>query len=117
MTIEKVANPHRNSDKQPEKIWANIQMDELRRTECLCLNCERTREDSHYTSCPIAKTLYTMAIKNDMAMAITRCGATNELGNLLYVPRKKTGETPASHGIRSNPFGILSETFKVVAGK
>lgn len=47
-------------------------MDELRKNNCLCLNCElmtKIRE----TNCNIANQLYEISVKNDMAMAITRC--------------------------------------------
>ncbi|VVB82982.1 Uncharacterised protein [uncultured archaeon] len=89
MSIEKVVNPHKTTDKQSDEVWANIEMDELRRKECLCFNCEGTLENSPANECPVAKKLYELSVKYDMAMAITRCGATDERGNLLYIPRKK----------------------------
>jgi hypothetical protein len=92
MPIEKIANPHKERSEQPDEIWANTELDALRRTGCLCLNCERTRNaiDPTYTPCPIAKQLYELCITNDLAIAITRCGATDKkTGTLLYVPREK----------------------------
>jgi len=91
MTIEKVVNKYKKSEKQPNEVWANIEMDELRRKECLCLNCERTKNvvEIPYSPCPVAKQIYELCVKNDMAIAITRCGVTNDLGTLMYVPREK----------------------------
>lgn len=47
-------------------------MDELRKNNCLCLNCglmTGVRE----TNCNIANQLYQIAVENDMGMAITKC--------------------------------------------
>jgi hypothetical protein len=48
-------------------VWSNTMMDELRKDECLCLNCDRMEE------CPIAKSLYTDCREWDLALAVTRC--------------------------------------------
>lgn len=85
MTIEKIINPYKK-DKHPEKIWKNIELDELRKTECLCINCDRKNDKPVYISCPVAKKIYNICVEHDMAMAITRCGATDGEGNLLYRP-------------------------------
>ena len=64
-------------------------MDELRRLECLCLNCDRKNDDPPFSSCPVAGELYKISVKDNMAMAITVCGATDGNGELMYKPIKK----------------------------
>ena len=82
--IEKVENPYKKS----EQIWSNTRMDKLRREECLCRNCERMNDKPPYASCPVAGKLYQICLEHDMAMAITRCGAVDEKGELMYKPAK-----------------------------
>ncbi len=57
--------------KQIEKygatVWADGEMDALRKKRCLCLNCE------HSGSCNKAGNLYLMCKRNNLALAITRC--------------------------------------------
>ena len=48
-------------------VWSNAEMDELRKTECLCLNC------SKMSTCQIAKHLYNACKDYNLAMMITRC--------------------------------------------
>lgn len=48
-------------------VWVNIMMDELRKTECLCLNCKDIKD------CEIASKLYGICVNNDIATMITRC--------------------------------------------
>ena len=86
MGIEKVINKYKKTEKDPEQIWSNTDLDALRRKECLCLNCDRKNEEKPYGSCPVAAKLYAISVEHDMAMAITRCGATDEDGKLLYKP-------------------------------
>jgi len=89
MGIELIANKHKKIAKDPEKIWANTRMDDLRKEECLCLNCDRQNDEPAYSSCPVAQKIYeTICVEHNMAMAITKCGATDEEGNLLYKPVK-----------------------------
>jgi hypothetical protein len=61
----------KNIPEQVEKygsiVWSNIEMDELRKTECLCLNCAKM------SSCTAAKLLYDTCKGYDLAMMITRC--------------------------------------------
>ena len=54
-------------EKYGKTVWSNVDMDELRRTECLCLNC------SKMSSCQTAKHLYNACKDFNIAMAITRC--------------------------------------------
>jgi hypothetical protein len=49
-------------------IWSDIEMDELRKERCLCLNCSRRKEQ-----CARAKQFYLICKDYDMAMMITRC--------------------------------------------
>ena len=55
-----------------EQVYANPIMDELRKNNCLCLNCE-LMTGVRETNCDIANQLYKIAVENNMAMAITRC--------------------------------------------
>ena len=84
--IKKIINKYKTEPEEPDDVWANTEMDELRRKECLCLNCERKNDNIPYASCPVAKSIYDICLKHDMAMAITRCGAVDEEGNLMYLP-------------------------------
>jgi len=58
--------------------WTDREMDELRRTRCLCLRCDHMhfnaageQLDNH---CPFAATLFAVCKAADMATMITRCG-------------------------------------------
>jgi hypothetical protein len=84
--IVKVENKYKKKDKDPSEVWANIELNELRRKECLCINCGRKNEQPQYSSCPVAGKLYQVSLEHHMAFAITRCGATDEKGNLMYIP-------------------------------
>jgi len=57
--------------KQVEKygkvVWQHSEMDELRKTQCLCLNCSKMK------SCSAAKVFYEKCQMQDMALAVTRC--------------------------------------------
>lgn len=55
-----------------EQVYTNLIMDELRKSNCLCLNCE-LMTGVRETNCDIANQLYKIAVENNMAMAITRC--------------------------------------------
>lgn len=88
MGIEKVVNKYKKTEKDPEEVWSNIELDALRRKECLCINCDRKNDTAPYSSCPVAAKLYKICVEHNMAMAITKCGATNEGGELLYKPLK-----------------------------
>lgn len=89
MGIEKILNKHKTREEQPDEVWANTEMDELRRKKCLCVNCERKNDSPPYSSCPVAAKIYKICYEDSMAMAITKCGATGESGELLYLPLKK----------------------------
>ncbi len=86
MGIELIANPKKEI---PPKIWANKEMDEARREECLCYNCDRKKDNPPYSSCPTSSKLFKVAVEENMAMMITRCGAVDDKGELLYKPLNK----------------------------
>lgn len=88
MSIEQVANKYKKDEKSPDKVWANADLDALRKTDCLCVNCGRKNDSPAYSSCPTAKKLYDICVADNMAVAITRCGAVDEQGKLMYVPLK-----------------------------
>jgi len=48
-------------------VWVNPIIEALRESECLCLNCGIMK------TCPIAKRLFKLCVKEHLAMAITRC--------------------------------------------
>lgn len=74
--IERIVNPKKQTDADPAEVWANPEMDKLRRKECLCVNCGRKNDTPRpYASCPTAAALYTVCLEHHMAVAITRCGA------------------------------------------
>ncbi|MBU2638282.1 MAG: hypothetical protein KJ955_04880 [Nanoarchaeota archaeon] len=86
MGIEKVVNKYRRTGADPAEVWANTELDALRRKECLCINCERKDEPKPYESCPVAAKIYKVCVEHNMAMAITKCGTVDENGELLYKP-------------------------------
>ena len=61
MVIEKII-------KYGVEVYADVEMDNLRRERCLCLNCSIMN-----SGCETAKELYESAKKNNLAMMITRC--------------------------------------------
>ena len=48
-------------------VWADVEMDELRRERCLCLNC------LWYDECAVAIALYAICRQFGVALAVTRC--------------------------------------------
>ena len=66
-------------------VWSNTEMDEARKTECLCLRCDNleTREgcpgvwvnteDGTKVSVPVSKVFYTMCQASHTAFMVTRC--------------------------------------------
>lgn len=84
--VELIENKYLREGHPPE-IYAEPEMDRMRKEKCLCLNCRRGDEKIPYYSCPVAQSVYRICVDNDMAMMITRCGAIDKKGNLLYEPR------------------------------
>lgn len=54
-------------EKYGRSVWANQQMDDARRTECLCLNCKALND------CLIAKECIRLCKLTDIAFMVTRC--------------------------------------------
>lgn len=54
------------------KVWVNPTTESLRRTECLCFNCDKSKpgQSDH---CQIASSLYQICVKENVAFALTRC--------------------------------------------
>jgi hypothetical protein len=50
------------------EVFADLEMDNLRKERCLCLNCSKTEN-----SCNTSKILYYLSLQNHVAMMITRC--------------------------------------------
>lgn len=50
------------------EVYADIEMDNLRRERCLCLNCNKMD-----TSCHTAKVFYHLSLQNGIALMVTRC--------------------------------------------
>lgn len=64
------------------QVWVNKEMDELRRTECLCYNCDRLKIGGDESkNCPIAGIIYNLCKVVNIATMITRCS--------VFVPSKK----------------------------
>lgn len=78
--IELMDNPHN----EEQQLYGNRELDEFRRQECLCLNCERKNDEPAYSTCHVAGKFYEVCVENNMAVAIAVCGATDEDGKLLY---------------------------------
>jgi len=62
-----IGNKPRQIHKYGEDVWQHPDMDKLRRTECLCMNCE------HLGDCDMADEMYHFCKKNNIALAVTRC--------------------------------------------
>ena len=50
-----------------QKVLVNTLTEQLRRSECLCLNCELMQE------CTVAKELYDVCCQDNLALMVTRC--------------------------------------------
>lgn len=55
-----------------KKVWANPTTESLRRSECLCLNCANLKPGQP-DNCHIAQSLYEICVKENIALAVTRC--------------------------------------------
>ena len=54
------------------EVYADEEMDELRRKRCLCLKCKFMRSHKEL-NCPIAQKLFEISVQYDNAMMMTRC--------------------------------------------
>ena len=50
------------------EVFADVEMDNLRRERCLCLNCSRMDSD-----CSVSKDFYRLCLQNNIALMVTRC--------------------------------------------
>jgi hypothetical protein len=82
--VKKIPNKYKKTDKQPEEVWAQPAMDELRRSYCLCNTCGSGHKGTD--ECLAALEFLALCQKYDCALAMTRCGVTDSEGNLLYKP-------------------------------
>lgn len=59
--------------KYDQQVWQVDDMDELRKTNCMCLNCAnfKPNEEDH---CKIASDLFNIAKVHGNAFMMTRCG-------------------------------------------
>ncbi len=55
-----------------KEAWANPMMDNLRKDECLCLNCGNLKPNQP-DNCPIAQYFFEICVKENVALAVTRC--------------------------------------------
>jgi len=64
-----------------EIVWADVEMDELRRERCLCLNC------MWFDECAAAIAFYALCKHFAVALAVTRCAdyCPGTDGNVLEV--------------------------------
>ena len=83
MSIEEIANPY-PAEGHPDTVIVNTEMDEVRRTDCLCVNCGSGYKGTK--ECPAGPEFFEVCKKYDNAFAMTRCGVTDSEGKLLYTP-------------------------------
>jgi len=57
----------RKEEHYSQMVWVNPTIEDLRRKECLCLNCER------FGKCEYSEELYEICLEADIALAVTRC--------------------------------------------
>ncbi len=55
-----------------EQVWVNPTTESLRRTECLCLNCDNLKP-GRSDNCHMAKAFYQVCVEENVALAVTRC--------------------------------------------
>jgi hypothetical protein len=53
--------------KYGREVWCNGPTDDLRKAECLCLNCGVLKQ------CPVAAQLFDLCKRQGLAMLMTRC--------------------------------------------
>jgi hypothetical protein len=55
-----------------QEVWVNPTTESVRRDECLCLNCKNIKPGKS-DSCHIAHSFYLICVKENIALAVTRC--------------------------------------------
>ena len=53
-------------------VWVNLFMESFRQRECLCFSCVNLRPNMS-DNCQIAQSFYEICVKEDVALAVTRC--------------------------------------------
>lgn len=53
-------------------VWVNPVTEKLREKECLCFNCGNFKPDQP-DNCHIAQAFFEICVKENVALAITRC--------------------------------------------
>ena len=59
---------YENQKHYGENVWVSLDIEKLRKTDCLCLSC-----DFLGGKCPIAEHFYNYCIEYNLALAVTRC--------------------------------------------
>ena len=54
------------------RVWVHPITEAMRRTECLCLNCDNLKPNQP-DNCAKAEALYQICKREDLALTITRC--------------------------------------------
>ncbi|OGF62815.1 hypothetical protein A2662_02825 [Candidatus Giovannonibacteria bacterium RIFCSPHIGHO2_01_FULL_45_33] len=65
-------NPAVKETHYGKEVLVNKEMDMLRKTECLCLNCGNMKP-GQADHCHVASALYKICVIENVSMAITRC--------------------------------------------
>ena len=55
-----------------KEVFVHPMMEKLRESECLCLNCSSLKP-AKPDNCHIAQSLYEICLRENVALAITRC--------------------------------------------
>jgi len=55
-----------------KEVWTHPLMEVLRTSECLCMKCDKLKPDQP-DNCKIANELFEVCVKEDVALAVTRC--------------------------------------------
>ena len=66
-TLNTVKSTIKKVTKYDKLVWQEVIMDALRGSHCMCLRCDNLGD------CKIAKKLYKICIKDNVAIVITRC--------------------------------------------
>ncbi len=67
MTNESIEKRIAKTTAHGREVFADLEMDNMRRERCLCLNC------SKMDYCPISKVFYDVCKTNGVALMVTRC--------------------------------------------
>lgn len=59
-------------EKYGVKVYANPTTEALRPLECLCLNCNKQKNDPK-ENCEVAFKLFNICVEHNIALAVTRC--------------------------------------------